>query len=74
MDEQNIERLLNEIIRLTGESKKETVYKALEERLKLLTLESHRLISFLNDEIWPQIPADQLGIRLTKAEEDAILG
>jgi hypothetical protein len=32
------------------------------------------LLAFLQDEIWPQIPKELLGTRLTKAEEEEILG
>ncbi len=31
-------------------------------------------LRFLEHEVWPLVPADQLGRRLTRAEEDAILG
>jgi hypothetical protein len=33
-----------------------------------------RLRAFLQDEVWPQIPEALRGRRLTKAEEEAILG
>jgi hypothetical protein len=33
-----------------------------------------KLIEFLENEIWLQIPSSQLGIRLSKAEEEEILG
>jgi hypothetical protein len=33
-----------------------------------------RALRFLEDEVWPRIPADQLGRRLTPDEEDEILG
>lgn len=77
---QDVEKLLNEVVKLTGESKTEAIRKALEERRRRLALhvtssdKRHRLISLLEDEIWPIIPEDQLGIRLSKAEEEAILG
>jgi hypothetical protein len=32
------------------------------------------MVYFLQCEIWPTIPAEQLGRRLTKAEEEADLG
>jgi antitoxin VapB len=33
-----------------------------------------KLLKLLENEIWPQIPSSQLGIRLSKAEEEEILG
>jgi antitoxin VapB len=77
---QDVEKVLNEVTQITGESKTEAVRKALEERRQRLALrlvarsEAERLLTFFQDEVWPQIPAAQLGTRLTKAEEEAILG
>ena len=33
-----------------------------------------QLVRLLEDEIWPQIPSSQLGVRLSKAEEEEVLG
>ena len=33
-----------------------------------------RLVELLKNEIWPHIPSSHLGIRLSKAEEEEILG
>ncbi len=76
----NVENLLAEVVKITGESKTEAVRKSLEERRRRLSLrfiipqEKTRILSFLQDEIWPQIPSNLLGVRLTKDEEDEILG
>ena len=77
----DIERLLDELVQLTGESKTEAVRKALEERRQRLALqmpiqqdETDRTLAFLEEEVWPQIPASVLGTRLSKEEEEAILG
>lgn len=77
---QDVESLLNELVQLTGESKTEAVRKALADRRQHLALhfgagkrETH-LLTFLQEEIWPQIPADQRGRCLTKREEEEILG
>jgi antitoxin VapB len=76
----DVEKLLDELIQATGESKTEAVRKALAERQQRLALRFSiphpeiRLLTFLQDEVWPQIPADLRGTRLTKAEEEAILG
>jgi antitoxin VapB len=77
---EDVERLLNEVVRMTGESKTEAVRKALEERRRQLALRSGgrveevRLFAFLEDELWPQIPTDLLGTWLSKQEEEDILG
>ena len=76
----DVERLLEEVVQLTGETKTEAVRRALEERRQRLALrlaahqDNQRLLSFLQDEVWPQIPAEMLGTGLTKEEEENILG
>jgi antitoxin VapB len=76
----DVEKLLDELVQVTGESKTEAVRKALAERRQRLALRfsSHlvevRLRAFLQDEVWPQIPEALRGRRLTKAEEEAVLG
>lgn len=75
-----VENLLEEVVRLTGESKTEAVRKALEERHHRLSLrlakgkDKRRFQAFLEEEIWPQIPPELLGTELTKEEEEEILG
>ncbi len=75
-----VERLADEVARPTGESKTETIRKALEERRARLNFRlsgderEERLRRFLEHEIWPIVPMDQLGRRLSRAEEEAILG
>ena len=75
-----VERLLDSVVRLTGESKTNAIRRALAERLNRLSLvrvvsqDEDRLKAFLRDEIWANIPEHLLGTSLTKAEEEAILG
>ena len=74
-----VERLAAEVSRLTGESKTEAIRKALDERkrrLKGSSVETRRarVAKFLQQQVWPTIPKEQLGRRLTRDEEDAILG
>lgn len=75
-----VEKLLDEVVELTGETKTEAVRKALEERRQKLVMrypqrnEEERLFNFLREEVWPYIPEDVLGKSLTKEEEEAILG
>jgi antitoxin VapB len=75
----DVERLAAEVARLTGETKTEAIRKALEERRRRLKAvvparRKARLLRLLRRRIWPAIPKNQLGRRLTRAEEDAILG
>jgi antitoxin VapB len=76
----DVEKLLDELTQVTGESKTEAVRKALVERKGRLALRLSgrqreiRLRVFLQDEVWPQIPEALRGVRLSKAEEEAILG
>lgn len=74
-----VERLAAEVAALTGESKTEAIRKALEERRSRLNLPTaapggRNLLGFLKREIWPHVPVEVRGKRLTRAEEDAILG
>jgi antitoxin VapB len=74
-----VERLAAEVARLTGESKTEAIRRALEERRRRLTSVSkayrrERVVGFLKKKVWPTIPKAELGRRLSRAEEDAILG
>jgi antitoxin VapB len=74
-----VERLAAEVARLTGESKTEAIRRALEERRRRLRAPDSaerrtRVHRLLETKIWPSIPRKQLGRRLTRDEEDAILG
>ena len=75
-----VETLVEEIVRITGESKTEAIRKALDERRRRLLAQAvtprneSRLIAFLEDEIWSQIPAELMGRPITREEEEAILG
>lgn len=75
-----VEDLAAELANLTGHTKTETIRQALERRRAELIRQgrphSRRIAAqrFLENEVWPLIPADQVGRRLTRAEEDDILG
>ena len=75
----DVERLATEVARLTGESKTEAIRRALEERLQRLTASSTadrraRVLKLLRTRVWPTLPKSELGRRLTRREEDALLG
>lgn len=74
-----VERLVAEVAAATGESKTEAVRKALEQRLAGLWKgvnvdKREHWIEFLESEIWADMSTEQLGRRLTKEEEETILG
>lgn len=74
-----VERLAAEVARLTGESKTEAIRRALHERRRRLKGKSveqrrERVLRFLEKDVWPTLPAGERGRRLTRAEEDDILG
>lgn len=77
---QDVEHLLDEVVEITGESKTEAVRQALEERLQRLSLrvpgdnDFGRLINFLEEEIWPQVPPELMGVGINKKEREDILG
>jgi len=73
------ERLAAEVAALTGTTKTGAVRYALRQVLRAQSRPSVRqreelLTRFLEEEIWPLIPADQLGRPLPKAEREEILG
>ena len=76
----DVERLVNEVARLAGETKTEAVRRALAERRERLSLRVVRqeraahLREFLENEVWPRVPRGQLGRRLSRRKEDEILG
>ena len=74
-----VERLAAEVARLTGESKTEAIRRALEERRERLKGPSTarrraRTLAFLRKQVWPTVPKDQRGKRLSREEEDEMLG
>lgn len=76
----DVERLAAEVARLSGETKTEAIRRALLERRERLVRrvgprdrEAHAR-RFLEREVWPTVPEDQRGRRLTKEAEDEILG
>ncbi|MEZ5317705.1 MAG: type II toxin-antitoxin system VapB family antitoxin [Vicinamibacterales bacterium] len=74
-----VERLAADVARLTGESKTEAIRRALEERKQRLTGRTvaerrQRVLRLLKEKFWSALPASERGRRLTRDEEDAILG
>ena len=75
-----VERLAGEVATLAGENKTQAIRQALEERKARLQLRVVRqdrraqLERFLTAEVWSQIPKALVGKRLSRAEEERILG
>ncbi len=75
-----VEALVDQITARTGETKTEAVRQALLLRRDRLLLRGgvrgrvERWIGFLEAEVWPRVPADQLGRVWTHEEEDVALG
>ena len=75
-----VEKLVEALAAMTGESKTEAVRRALTERRERLSLQqAHHergsdFLRYLEEEVWPKAPTGQLGRRLGREEEDAILG
>jgi antitoxin VapB len=75
-----VERLAEEVARMTGETKTEAIRRALAERharLRTRITEAgrgERLLRFLELEVWSRLPAEQVGRAPSKAEREEILG
>ena len=73
------ERLAAEVAALTGTTKTGAVRYALRQVLEAQSRPSvrqreERLTRFLEEEIWPLMPPDQLGKPVSKAEREELLG
>ena len=76
---EEVERLATEVARLAGESKTEAIRRALVERRRRLKgrvseQRRARVVQFLEKTVWPTLPEGELGRRLTRAEEEELLG
>ena len=74
------ERLAAEVAALAGESKSRAVKVALRERKERLTQRAvdrdriRDLVSFLEEEVWSQIPRVVLGKKMSRRAREVILG
>ncbi len=74
-----VERLAREVADVMGETKTEAIRRALSERRARVGTSvgekpAARLSRYLEEELWPTIPEHELGRRLSRVEEDEILG
>ena len=76
----HVERLAAEVAKLARESKTEAIGRALEERKARLATHVVRhkrraeFLAFLQREVWPTVSRKHRRRRMTRKEEDAILG
>ncbi len=76
---ERVERLAEEVARLTGETKTAAILRALEERRQRLALQippdrQRDLTSFMEREIWPHVPKRLIGRGVSRSERERILG
>ena len=75
-----VEELATEVSRLAGETKTESIRQALLQRKVRLQAKGaiwnrkERLLQYLEQNVWPNIPPGERGRVLTREEEDDILG
>ena len=84
-----VARLASEVARITGETKIEAIRRALQERKDRLVKENRKkaplkvskkrdrvseIKEYLEREVWPKIPPEVLGKKVTKREREEILG
>jgi hypothetical protein len=80
MNSPEIEKLASEVAKPAGETPTEAVRRALEERRSRLARRprtgdrAERLRRFLEAEVWPLVPPEERRRRLSREEEDALLG
>ena len=76
----DVERLAGEVANLAHETKTEAVRRALVERRARLQARlgkpggRNSLREYLEQNVWPMVPAGELGRVMTREEEDHILG
>jgi antitoxin VapB len=73
-----VERLAAQVAEMANESKTEAIRVALEERASRLKRQGrktkHERVMETLERIWNKLPPEELGRRLTKEEEEEILG
>ena len=80
IDDEEVERLIAKLAAITGETPREVVRRALTERIAQIEEREkrreriERYMAYLKQEVWPALPAGELGRVLTRDEEDRILG
>ena len=75
-DDPEVNALARELVELTGTSGSEALLEAQEclSSKGRSGRSKEGLLRWLREEVWPHIPPDERGRRLTREEEDEILG
>jgi antitoxin VapB len=82
IEDKETEALVARIVELTGETETAIVRKGARQRLDRIAAEpkpgpkmtAEELHHWLETEVWPRVPKDVLGKKITKAEREEILG
>lgn len=80
IDDAEVDRLIEKLAALTGETPRDVIRTALADRLARIEEQVRRpahieeLWRYLETEVWPNLPRGERGRVLTREEEDAILG
>ncbi|MEX2229624.1 MAG: type II toxin-antitoxin system VapB family antitoxin [Dehalococcoidia bacterium] len=80
IDDAEVERLIEKLAAITGETPRDVIRTALADRLARIEEQARRrrqideYLSYLTHELWPNLPPGELGRVLTREEEDNILG
>ena len=77
---EEVERLAAEVARLANETKTEAIRRSLLDRKQRLLTQGgpvsrrERLENFLRTRVWPEVPPNVIGRRISKRERERILG
>ncbi len=78
LKDSQVERLVEEVAEMAGETKTEAVRKSLEERKARLQIvrddDAQDLRRYLREEVWPQVLPEYRGRAISQEEQDEILG
>lgn len=78
LKDSQVERLVEEVAEMAGETKTEAVRKSLEERKARLQIvrddDAEDLRRYLREEVWPQVLPEYRGRAISQEEQDEILG
>ncbi len=78
LKDSEVERLVEEVAEMAGETKTEAVRKSLEERKARLQIvrddDAQDLRRYLREEVWPQVLPEFRGRGISQEEQDEILG
>ena len=80
LKKEEVERLAAEVARLANETKTEAIRRSLLDRKQRLLMQGgqvsrrEKIESFLRTRVWPEVPPNMIGRRISKRERERILG